>query len=149
MTKFLSFIKKIFVKYREQIMYIIFGVLTTIVSFGTQFISRALFPVSAGVGSIISWICSVTFAFFTNRMWVFKSPTYTAQEFFWQIAKFYGARIFSGLVEFVIMTIFVDMLFFNEFWIKVAANVIVFILNYIFSKFLVFKNHHETKETGS
>lgn len=138
MIKLPERLKTLYTRHESVILYIFFGGLTTLVSFATHFSTRFLGG-SVEVATTVSWICAVLFAFFTNRKWVFNSPTKGTAAFFRQLVSFFGARLFSFLVELAIMTVFVNFLHYNELLIKIAANVVVLILNYILSKFLVFR----------
>lgn len=133
-----GFLKDFIVNRWELVTYIFFGGCTTLVSFGVQYLSLlAGFPTS--VNTTLSWIFAVLFAFFTNRIWVFNSPTKGFLPFIKQLFAFFGARLFSFLVELAIMMVLVSWLGFPEMWVKVGASVIVLILNYILSKLVVFK----------
>lgn len=155
----------LFKKYRELIMYVIFGALTTFVSIGTYFLVRLAFPdeqsapgflrwtyqLTFGAGgdsstvlpNIISWIVSVTFAFITNRIWVFQSKTKGAASILLQAASFYAARLFTLFVDLVIMYLLVNLPAIDngiyELCIKVLSNIVVLILNYVFSKLFIFR----------
>lgn len=148
--KIISFFPKplqnLYYKYEEVLMYLVFGVLTTIVSFLTAGIAKWLLEnagatsyVVSTVSTVFSWICSVTFAYVTNRLWVFKSNAKGAYAIVKEMLSFYGGRVFTLIVETVIMGIGNGNLKFNYWITKIAANVIVLILNYIISKLLVFR----------
>ena len=133
-------------KNKEVLLYLFFGVMTTVVSFITAGIAKALLErmgagegVVANVSTVFSWICSVTFAYVTNRVWVFESSARGAAEIVREGASFYGGRVFTMLVEMLIMNIGYSRLGFGYWITKVAANVIVIVLNYIISKLFVFK----------
>lgn len=157
---------ELFKKYREPIMYIIVGGLTTVVSFATQFLShligadtKAIFADGITLASIqalmnegstmlatvISWICSVTFAFFANKILVFESKE-KGKGFLREFFSFYAARIFTFGVELLSMFIFVELLLFNEMAIKLGVQIMILILNYVFSKLLVFRKKKEKAE---
>ena len=145
MQKLIQLAKKIFAKYESIIVYVFFGGLTTIVAFGVYFLVR-FFGLGVIPSNVISWICAVLFAFFTNRIWVFKSPTKTTAEFLKQISSFFGARLFSLLVETTIMWFFIDIHHYNELIVKLAASVVVLILNYILSKLIVFRKKEQVSK---
>lgn len=128
---------ELFSKYSEQISYLFFGGLTTIVSFITYF-SFCSFEISPETSNILSFIISVTFAYITNRVFVFKSKE-KGKSVFKEITSFFASRITSGVIETVIIYIFVTRLEYSNFWIKIIATIITVILNYIFSKLFVFK----------
>lgn len=126
-------------KNKEVLMYLFFGVLTTVVSIA----SYALFNVAMGINELISnvlsWILAVLFAFFTNRIWVFASPTKTVREFFEQLVTFSGGRLVTLGIEELIIFVFVTILHFNSMLIKFVAQVVVIVLNYVISKLVVFR----------
>lgn len=146
MKNIIEFIKKIYLKYETIILYVFFGGLTTLVSFSTHFLVRYL-DGSVIVATTISWICAVLFAFFTNRIWVFKSSTKGILSFIRQLLTFFGARLFSFLVELCIMWVFVDLMELNELIVKIGANVIVLVLNYILSKLVVFRKKNDSPKS--
>ena len=137
--------KEFFVKYKEIILYLVFGVLTTAVSIGT-FALTELVGIHELVGNIISWVVSVTFAFFTNRIWVFDAKTDSTKSFFVQFVLFYLSRIATFLVEELIIFVCVTLLHFNPMVIKIIAQVIVIVLNFVVSKLVVFRKKKTAEE---
>jgi len=133
-------IKEIYNKYQEIIKYLIFGVLTTIISLLTYYLLVFTIldpnkPLQLQIANIISWITCVTFAYVTNRKYVFNSKNKNILK---EITKFYSSRITTLLIDMLIMFIFVTTLHFNDKIIKLIVQVIITILNYILSKILVF-----------
>ncbi len=126
----------LFKKYSEIIRYLIFGVLTTIVSIGVYALFTKVFNVNYMVSNIISWIISVLFAYITNRMFVFKSKS---NNIVLEIYQFYKYRIYSFLIELFLMYLFVELINIDDMISKVIVQIVVIILNYIFSKLFVFK----------
>ena len=131
LSKFAPFYKK----HKSILLYLLFGGLTTVVSIGTY----ALFlpVVSPLIANIFSWVAAVTFAYVTNRTWVFASKEKglaIIQEAF----AFYGGRVFTLGLEEVVLYVFITLLFFPPLTVKVFAQVIVLILNYVISKLFVF-----------
>lgn len=145
-------LRDIYYKYEEKWLYLFFGVLTTVVSFITAGISKYLLE-QIGAGSTIvstgstvfSWICAVTFAYVTNRLWVFDSKAQGAKALFSEAVSFYGGRIFTLLVEMAMMWLGFTVLGINYWVTKIVANVVVLILNYVISKIFVFKDKKEDK----
>ncbi len=132
--------KNLFKKYKEIIMYLIFGVFTTLVSLTTYFVlTNTLLDPSNGIelqiANIVAWVVSVLFAFFTNKIFVFESKNSTIKE----LPKFFGLRIITLLLDMLIMYIGVTVLLFNHKIIKLLSEVIVIVSNYVFSKLIVFK----------
>lgn len=149
-------------------MYIIFGVCTTLISFVTYYIFRWVFPdensvpewlkwifnITSAMGTesatalpvLLSWVCSVTFAFVTNRLFVFQSEAKKAGVLR-EGVTFFLSRVFTLVVDLVIMFLLVDLTGIRnglyEFAAKVLSNIVVLILNYILSKVFVFRKKKE------
>ena len=139
---------KIYKKYEELINYLIIGILTTIVSLVTYYlltltILDANNKVYLQIANIISWLASVTFAYFTNRKYVFKVRNKSNIK---ECLNFYISRISTLLIDMIIMYIFVSRLKFDNKIVKLIAQVVIIILNYILSKFIVFKSSKEVEK---
>lgn len=156
-------IKSLFIKYKEIIMYLIFGVLTTMVRWITQYLFTLLFnfilpqneiiiwflkydSYSIFVSTILSWICAVIFAFITNKIFVFESKNWEPKIALPEFGKFIVSRLFTGIIEILGIYILVGVGF-NKIIIPadsmdatIVISIITIILNYIFSKLIVFKN---------
>ncbi len=126
-------------KYRELISYLIFGGLTTLVSFVTYVVFARLFSFDVVTSNVISWVISVLFAYITNRAFVFRSNKNGFTAIIGEMCSFFASRLFSGIIETLIMYIFVDMIGYYDIAVKIVATVIVIVLNYILSKLFVFK----------
>ena len=138
---------------KEIINYIIFGVLTTVVNFAVFWLfNRLLGKNFYLLSNVIAWIVAVAFAYVTNRIWVFESKVTTVKSILLEGGEFFLARLFSLVVEEAGLLILVDLLKFKvlsfdlfsfnvtgEMLAKVILAVVVVILNYIFSKFIIFK----------
>ncbi len=125
-------------KHKEILCYLFFGAVTTAVSI----ISFAVFEylkIDALVANIFSWILSVFVAFITNSLWVFEGDLKT--EFVKKALKFYAARLFTLLVEEVLLFIFIKLLHFDSLFVKCLAQIIVIVLNYVISKLYVFSTN--------
>ena len=132
-------IKDIYKKYEDIILYIFFGGLTTVINILSYFITYNLLEIQNVPSTIIAWIISVIFAFIVNKKYVFKSLDWSKKIILSEGWKFTSCRIGSGILEIIIMYIFVDLLNFNGLLFKVLTNILVIILNYIASKLLIFK----------
>ena len=139
----MEMIGELFKKYREQISYLFYGVLTTAVDFVTYFLIADVFFKDVTFihtpAQTVAWFVAVLFAFFTNKFIVFKSTEKSGmlREF----VAFFGARVLSGVFQIGVFALFVDILGFVQ-WdmiIKLIVSVVVVILNYVLSKFLIFK----------
>lgn len=134
-------IKELFNKYREIIMYLIFGVLTTVVSLAVYYILVYTIlnpnnPFELQVANIISWIAGVTFAYFTNRSMVFQSKNKNKLK---EAGSFVLARVVTLIMDMLIMFVGVTLLHGNDKLLKLISQVIVIVSNYVFSKLFVFK----------
>ena len=139
-------IKKLQKKNKELIKYIAFGVATTAVNFAV-YSALLLFGMSGKVtlANLVSWICAVIFAFFTNKLFVFESKSFKIKTLLPEAASFLGARVASGVIEVflpeILMGIGLDSKIFGieGLLAKAAVSTLVIVLNYIFSKLVVFK----------
>ncbi|MEE1239454.1 MAG: GtrA family protein [Acutalibacteraceae bacterium] len=132
-------IKELFNKYREIILYLVFGVGTTLVNIAAYFVSSRI-GIGTAVSTVIAWILSVLFAYVTNRKYVFESKATGAVPILKETANFFLCRLATGLLDLVIMVVFVDWLHFNDMIMKILSNIIVIVINYVASKLLIFKN---------
>lgn len=121
---------------KELVLYVVFGALTTLVNFVVYFLFARLFGVHYIISNILAWFFSVLFAYVTNRIWVFESANTNILK---EMSLFFGGRIFSGAVDTGLMYVFIDILSIGDFISKIVVQVIVVVLNYVFSKLLVFK----------
>ena len=136
-------LQDIYYKYEEKWLYLVFGGLTTVVSIATKLLFFYLVPGNPKgentAGVVRSWICAVTFAFFTNKKYVFKNETKTKAEFFKVFVSFYGARGATLLMEWLIFFICCDLIGMNQTLITFLSQILIFIANYILSKVFVFR----------
>lgn len=128
-------------KYADVLSYLIFGALTTAVNYLIYLPCYNLLGWSAGFSNIIAWIGAVAFAFLTNKPFVFKSHDWSWNVVWPELTKFVGCRIGSGVLETGILLITVDWLGWDGNVWKLITAVLVVILNYIGSRFLVFKKN--------
>nr|WP_243182573.1 GtrA family protein [Clostridium gasigenes] len=126
-------------KYEEKILYVIFGVGTTIVNIITYVGLTQIIGLLSVTANIIAWIISILFAYITNKIWVFKSNDYNVEHLKKEVITFVSARAASGGLDIFIMYIFVQILSMNDIVIKISSNILVVIINYFFSKLYVFK----------
>lgn len=138
-------IKLFFKTHREIIMYLIFGVATTIVSWGTYDIFVALLNMTVKTGNILSWVCAVLFAFVTNKFFVFKSSDLDLKTLIPEFSTFISSRLLTGVIEILGVPLLVRiglsqaLLGAEGMLAKIVVSVVVVILNYVFSKLVVFK----------
>lgn len=130
---------QLFKKYKQPILYLFFGVCTTAVNIITYYISAHILSLSVILSTCLAWGISVIFAYLTNKWWVFESKSLRPKAVIQEFLSFTSCRLFTGACDLLIMFVFVDCLGVNDLFIKIASNVLVVILNYIFSKLIIFK----------
>lgn len=131
---------ELFQKHREALLYLIFGGLTTVLNYLVFVLCSRLLPVeTTTIPNLIAWVVAVLFAYATNRIWVFQSAAQGFGAVVRELAAFAGARVFTLVLEMAILWIFVDYLGLLDLVVKIAANVLVIVLNYVFSKLWIFK----------
>ena len=125
-------------KYREGLWYLFFGACTTLVNILTFILLRKI-PLSVYVSNMIAWIVGVIFAFVTNKLFVFESREKNFLKVLKESVSFFISRLVTLVVDMGIMYLMIDVMSLNELFSKITANVVVILLNYIFSKLFVFK----------
>ena len=128
-------------KYKEIINYIFFGLLTTGVNFSVYYFCLKIFKLNYLVANIVAWILSVAFAYVSNRLYVFKKVNFSKVDILREVIMFFGARFMSGAIETMVLFLMVSILCTGEFVAKIIVSIIVVILNYVFSKLLVFREY--------
>lgn len=143
---------------KEILMYIVFGVLTTIVGWGTYTLFANACKMNVFWSNLLSWACAVAFAFVTNKLWVFESKSWERKQVLKEASGFVASRGITGVIEIVSvplvarlgfdnifynalnkLEITADILFTNGIYSKVSVAFVIVILNYVFSKLIVFK----------
>jgi len=126
-------------KHKEILSYLFFGGWTFLVSV----LSYALFVTYCHLhelfANVVSWIIAVLFAFLTNRIWVFQASTNGIKEYLKQMVTFFVGRISTLLIEEAILCVFITWLAYPSVAVKIVAQVVVIVLNYVISKLWVFK----------
>ncbi len=131
--------KELLRKHRDLIPYAVFGVLTTIVNIAVYWLTAHVLRMDTVPASVVSWAAAVLFAYITNRTWVFHSTARGWRRILPEMAGFFLARLATGVLDWAVMYVTVDRLGWNDVGMKAAANVIVIILNYVFSRWIVFR----------
>jgi putative flippase GtrA len=126
-------------KIKEIVLYLFFGGIAFFLNIGLFILFNKALGISELIANVFCWILCVLFQFFTNRTWVFEGKTEDAVAFWKQMLSFFGGRLFTLLVEEVILAVFVTWLKWDSMIVKLAAQVIVIVLNYVISKLFVFK----------
>lgn len=137
----LKIIKGLYLEYKEVINYLVFGGLTTVVNFVCYFLFSKIFGIEEVTSSGLSWFFSVLFAYITNKIFVFESKTTTLKELTKEIISFFLARVLSGILcDVGTFAVMVKVIGINDVIAKLVTQVMVVILNYVLSKWIIFKN---------
>ena len=140
-----STIGEFMTRHRELISYAFWGVATTLVSLGTYAVF-VHFSINSSISNILSWICGVAFAFVTNKLFVFRSKSLERDVVVKEGSLFVGSRIFTGVITWVLFPVLLwigldqDFLGFENMWTKIVTSIVEIGLNWILSKYLVFKH---------
>ena len=137
-------IKELCVKHREILVYLIVGVMTTVFAWAIRFLWNIVFyagtahplPVQTTILTIVEFIAGVSFAYPTNRKWVFRS---TNPNILKEAAGFVSARLTTLAIQMLLNLAIINLLHVNFYVATVVIGIIVVILNYVFSKLLVFR----------
>ena len=137
-------LKDFVMRHDEGVRYIIFGILTVIVSW-ISYAALALLGVNYSLANGLSWFCAVIFAFFVNKYFVFRSMDSKKQTLGAELLEFFAARIFTGAVAIILFPILIriglDFVFLGVpgLFARGVNTAVEVILNYILSKFVVFR----------
>lgn len=135
-------LRKFFIN-RETILYVVFGVLTTVVSYVVGLACYYTLPLESAllnvISNCISWVAAVVFAFITNKIFVFESKSWAASVLLHEIPTFLSARLLSLGVELLGMWLLVDCAHIPYAISKILMNVLVILINYVLSKLVIFK----------
>ncbi|HBH1306263.1 GtrA family protein [Clostridioides difficile] len=127
-------------KHRETILYLFFGAFTTLVNIVSYLFFTRVILFNFMVANALAWILAVLFAYVTNKFFVFESKKIEIKFLFKEFLSFVSFRLLSGVVEMLIMYVMIDLLFVNDVIVKIFTNIVVIVLNYLFSKMIIFKN---------
>ena len=141
MIKLYHIIVKIYKKYQEIINYLFFGMLATLVNFIIYLLCSKILNIDEIISSALAWLCAVMFAYITNKIFVFSSKTNTKKEIIKEIVTFAGFRILTGVFcEIIIFAVMIRIMAINDVVSKIITQILVVILNYVFSKLIIFRN---------
>ncbi|SDA14453.1 Putative flippase GtrA (transmembrane translocase of bactoprenol-linked glucose) [Ruminococcus sp. YE71] len=149
---FLKRFEPFYKAHKEVLMYLFFGGCTTVVSvaafalgtkmFGTHSAHFAGLSFDAGVvaANVFSWVCAVTFAYITNRIWVFEDKAHGTGAVAKECAAFFAGRLFTLVVETVLLEVSISKFGMKDVIAKIIVSVVTIVLNYVISKLFVFKS---------
>ena len=128
----------LYAKYKEVLLYILFGGVSTVVSIGSFVLCQMVLGMHELIANVISWVLAVSTAYATNRTWVFGSKA-KGKALWTEIVSFFSGRVLTLVMEEGILLVFVTWLGLADAWVKVAAQIAVLVGNYFISKLIVFK----------
>ncbi len=132
-------IKDLYIKYKEVINYLFFGGCTFLVSIISFFLFNKVCNFNEHVANVISWVLAVSFAYITNKKYVFESKTSEKRDLLKEIGSFVSARILTLVMEELILVVGVNLLHIDSMIVKIVAQVVVIVANYFLSKLFIFK----------
>ncbi|MCR4744706.1 MAG: GtrA family protein [Lachnospiraceae bacterium] len=135
----LNIFEPFYKKYKEGLMYLFFGGLAFFLNIFLFALFTDIMKINDLLANAISWVICVLFQYITNRTWVFDGHVEGSAALIKQISSFFGGRIFTLVVEEIIILVFITWLGFNRIAVKLVAQVVVIVLNYVISKLFVFK----------
>ena len=143
-------IKQLWEKYKHIIAYLFWGVVTTVINLAVFQVLSSGIHWNYQLANVIAWFVSVLVAYFTNKVWVFGSHYTTVSDFLVEMLRFFFYRALTLVIDIVITFIGISVLGFKDpmgqFIVKVIDNVIVVIANYVFSKWLIFKDNKQIED---
>ena len=143
-------IKQLWEKYKHIIAYLFWGVVTTVINLAVFQILSSGIHWNYQLANVIAWFVSVLVAYFTNKVWVFGSHYTTVSDFLVEMLRFFFYRALTLVIDIVITFIGISVLGFKDpmgqFIVKVIDNVFVIIANYVFSKWLIFKDNNQIED---
>lgn len=142
----IALVKELYLRYREQFWYLVVGGMTTVVDFVVYYVLSSVTPLHYLVIYWLAWVAAVLFAFFPNRCLVFRSSE--KKGILRQFGEFVTSRIATLLIGEGLLFFLVDICHLPDGWMKPVVQVLIIVLNYLFSKLFVFKQSHQQKNTS-
>lgn len=144
----LNTVLRYYKKHEEIIRYLVVGGLTTLISFGTQAFCAGILGWHVTVNTIVAFIPAVTFAYFANKHAVFHSQTTGASDATREAGSFFLMRFISLGVEAGLLTLLVTQWHVAELVAKIPVNIVIVLLNYVFSKLFIFRKPQPPNDLG-
>lgn len=131
--------KKAFNQYKGVIRYLFFGICTTIINIISYYACTYMIGWTVVSSTVVSWLLAVSFAFITNKIWVFESKTWNKGSVIKEVLSFFLCRILTGVLDLIIMIVSVKILGWSDILMKAISNIAVIMLNYIASRLFIFR----------
>ena len=126
-------------KYKGPVLYLLFGAVTTAVNVAVYWVCFDVLGLPNIPSVVLAWVLSVAVAYLTNKLWVFESRSFAPAVLWPELGKFVAARALTGVLDLGVMFVGVDLLGGPGTPIKLGSNLLVIVLNYVFSKLLIFR----------
>ena len=126
-------------KNREILVYGIVGGVTTVINLSAYYLFASIIGIQYLISNVLAWIFAFAFAFLANKLWVFESKSFQKDRVIKELASFFFARVSTGILDMLLLFIFVNLIGLHTLVPKVIDTVISIILNFILSKFWIFK----------
>lgn len=139
MKKLINKIKNIYLNYKEGILYLICGVIATILNIAVFGILTYSFNIVYDISNIIAIIVAILFQYVSNKFIVFESKKNTTKENIKEFFTFISCRLVTMIMDQLLMKLGIEVFKINEMVMKIIVNIIIIIVNYVFSKLIVFK----------
>jgi putative flippase GtrA len=133
-------------KNKEAILYVVFGGLTTLVNIVAYSLLYYFAEATNTLSNVLAWVISVVFAYITNKLFVFENKSFALPGLAVEILSFFTCRVLTGVLDLGIMYLCVDVLKLHALVMKILSNIIVIVLNYIASKFFIFKKQRGNED---
>ena len=130
---------------KELVLYGICGALSTVLDIGIFWLLANLFNVQYLVANAIAWILAVIFSFLTNKYYVFESKSFKKDVWIREATEFFGARGMACFIDMGGMYLQVSIFEVNKNYAKLIVTIVVIIINYILSKYWIFKKQKHDK----
>lgn len=135
-------IKELWAKWKQIILYLFFGGVTTVINIVVFYLCYEVLGIHSLISNVLAWVAAVAGAYVTNKIFVFESVTNSFAELMREISSFVACRVVSLGADEAIMLIFNTILGYNAVIVKIMANVVVVVMNYVFSKLFIFKEEN-------
>ena len=138
-------LKRLWDKYGTFLVYMVFGLMATLLETFMYWLFYEVIGLSNMVSTVIAIFITITFAFFTNKIFVYRSKVWEFRPVLKEILSFYWFRILTGLFNMLFMYVTVDILAWWPVGMKAIAAIIVGIMNYLLGKLVIFRNARNQK----
>lgn len=142
------FLNPFYKRHKEVLLYLFFGGLSFLVNVGSFIFLNKSLSLNELVANVISWIVTVLFVYVTNKLWVFKVDVKTMKAAIFQILSFFTGRLGTLFLEEAIIFVFITKMDLNSTIVKIVAQIIVIVANYVISKLVVFRSEENDKKSN-